>query len=112
LQDEEIVICGQIERIGEIMVNWTSWPVTGHCPVVWPGVGWMPPGCIEFNAVKAPLKIEVENVGPPLTVESRSRPAATSDGGSRASVPAVWRMSGEPEVRATFESLKTGKSSP
>ena len=60
-------------------LNWTSCPVIGLSPpVVWPGLGLMPPGWTELSAVKLLLKTLVVKVSSPAVLSRLSN--ATSDG--------------------------------
>src|SRR5437868_3257327 len=65
--------------VAKVTVNWTSSPVTAPSPpVVWLGLGWMPPRT-EFRAVNAGLRRVSEKVSSPGWVLSRLV-KATSEG--------------------------------
>src|SRR6266511_4774038 len=84
------------------MLNWTSCPVSGPLPpVVWRGLGWIPPGCTLLRAVKVAANTLVLKINEfaPLSRVSK----ATSEG--------EFARVGTLGVRAVFESRgKTRRS--
>ena len=94
--------------MAKVTSNSNSSPVTEPLPpVVWSGLGWMPPGCTELLAVKRPRSVVVK--ARPLAELRLSR--ATSDGElSRVGTFGVWNggVVPAPVVRPTSE--RAGKT--
>src|SRR6266446_7063076 len=85
-------------------LNSTSSPVAGPLPpVVWPGIGWMPPGSTLLRVVKDPANTIVEKLNAPPELSRESN--ATSDGEfTRVGTMDVENVGG-PLVRPTLESF-------
>ena len=87
----------------KVTLIWTSCPVTGPLPpVVWPGIGWIPPGLTLLFAVKDALSTIGMKVKPPPRLSRVSN--ATSEGEFTRVGTCGVENNGGPLVRPTFES--------
>src|SRR5689334_10192829 len=92
---------GSTKGLVNVTLICTSVPVrVPFPPVVWPGVGWIPPGCTEFSTEKLAASTPVENERSPDVALSRDA-NATSDGElTRVGTCDVEKV-GAPDVRPT-----------